>query len=66
MESVLSRTGKVLLDAKAANSLMYLPLDRILEQAGTLRGLQRDYSPGEGTRVQPQAEGDASRARQSR
>jgi membrane protease subunit HflK len=69
MESVLSRTGKVLLDAKAGNSLMYLPLDRILEQAGTMRGLnmQREYTPGEGARAQPQSDVDAnSRARQSR
>jgi hypothetical protein len=46
---------------------MYLPLDRILEQAGTLRGLQREYPPGEGARAQPQSDVDAnSRARQSR
>jgi hypothetical protein len=48
---------------------MYLPLDRILEQAGTMRGLnmQREYTPGEGARAQPQSDVDAnSRARQSR
>jgi membrane protease subunit HflK len=52
MESVLSRTGKILLDAKGSNSLMYLPLDRILDQSGTMRGL-----------TLPDAYGDRSGAR---
>lgn len=32
MENVLSRTNKVMLDAKQSNSLMYLPLDKLLKQ----------------------------------
>jgi membrane protease subunit HflK len=35
MESVLSNTNKVLLDADGNNSLMYLPLDRLLDQSRT-------------------------------
>ena len=34
MESVLSNTNKVLLDAEGGNSLMYLPLDKLLQQRG--------------------------------
>ena len=36
MEAVLSRTSKVLLDSKGSGNLMYLPLDRLLENSGTL------------------------------
>ncbi|NOY61875.1 MAG: FtsH protease activity modulator HflK [Gammaproteobacteria bacterium] len=32
MEAVLSKTSKVLMDVKGGNSLMYLPLDRLMEQ----------------------------------
>lgn len=31
MESVLSRTSKVLVDVKGTNNLLYLPLDRLLK-----------------------------------
>ena len=34
IESVLSNTNKVLLDAEGGNSLMYLPLDKLLQQRG--------------------------------
>lgn len=43
MESVLANTSKVLLDAEGSNNLMYLPLDRLLENSGATRGL----TPGE-------------------
>jgi membrane protease subunit HflK len=33
MQGVLSSTGKVLLEARGANNLMYLPLDRLMESA---------------------------------
>jgi membrane protease subunit HflK len=32
MESVLSNTAKVLLDAKGGNNLVYLPIDKLMEQ----------------------------------
>lgn len=32
MESVLSTNNKILLDAKGSNNLMYIPLDKIMEQ----------------------------------
>ena len=35
MESVMANTGKVLIDSKDSNSLMYLPLDRILQNQKT-------------------------------
>ena len=38
MENVLSKTGKVLIDSKDNNSLMYLPLDRLLENTQTHQG----------------------------
>jgi membrane protease subunit HflK len=54
MESVLSRTGKVLLDTQHGNSLMYLPLDKILEQSGTMRGITLPPAYGGNARSQPQ------------
>ncbi|MCF6354255.1 MAG: FtsH protease activity modulator HflK [Candidatus Polarisedimenticolaceae bacterium] len=35
VEEVLSRTSKVMLDVKSGNSLMYLPLDKLIKSAGT-------------------------------
>ncbi len=35
MESVLSNTTKVLLDAKGGNNVVYLPIDRLMERKGT-------------------------------
>ena len=35
METVLSRTNKVMIDVKKGNSMIYLPLDKIVRQAGT-------------------------------
>ncbi len=35
VEEVLSKTSKVMLDVKSGNSLMYLPLDKLIKSAGT-------------------------------
>lgn len=37
MESVLGRTGKVLVDSDNTNNLMYLPIDQLLKQSTTLQ-----------------------------
>ncbi|MEX2523914.1 MAG: FtsH protease activity modulator HflK [Gammaproteobacteria bacterium] len=37
IESVLSNSSKVLIDSDSNNSLMYLPIDKILEQSGRVR-----------------------------
>lgn len=34
METMLSQTSKVMLDTEGANSLMYLPLDKLIQQGG--------------------------------
>jgi membrane protease subunit HflK len=49
IESVLSNSNKVLIDSKSNNSLMYLPIDKILEQSGrSTRSYSspRDYDSG--------------------
>lgn len=45
MESVLSSSSKVLVDTKKSNSLMYLPIDKLLQQGGRSQGstLPRDF-----------------------
>ncbi len=40
MQEVLSSTSKVLLDSKGSNSMMYLPLDKILEQTNQSKGVK--------------------------
>jgi len=51
MESVLSKTSKVLVDTKGNNSLMYLPIDQLLKKQNatsspqTPKGLRSDSSP---------------------
>ena len=44
MEQVLSNTSKVLVDVPGGNSLMYLPLDKLMEHA---RSSARSNSSGE-------------------
>ncbi|MFQ5660143.1 MAG: FtsH protease activity modulator HflK [Gammaproteobacteria bacterium] len=48
MESVLSKTGKVLIDAKGNNSLIYLPIDRLIGNSNSGRSLSvpRSLNPG--------------------
>ncbi len=47
MESVLSNTSKVLIDAEGSNSLMYLPIDRLIGNAGRTQTftLPREFKP---------------------
>ena len=46
MESVLSSTNKVLLDAKGGNSLMYLPLDKLIQpRNSSSQNLSRALDP---------------------
>jgi modulator of FtsH protease HflK len=45
MEKVLGDTGKVLLDVKEGNSLMYLPLDQLMKQGGGQGKLDQGQSP---------------------
>ncbi len=53
MEKVLSKTSKLLLDTKDGNNLMYLPLDKILENANSSSEQQQiritDNSTGSST-----------------
>lgn len=45
MEKVLGETGKVLLDVKESNSLMYLPLDQLMKQGGGQGKSDQGQSP---------------------
>ncbi len=58
MEQVLSSTSKVLVDSKGSGNMMYLPLDKIMQQQGVLptTPTQRpltDYNTGSGRTTQP-------------
>ena len=64
IESVMSGTNKVLLDAEGGNSLMYLPLDKLIQPRGTSSlSLSRDSSSDGSTSGSDIAERAANRAR---
>lgn len=50
MEYVLSHSRKVVLDSKGAGNMIYLPLDKMLERGGTLRGAPIDPTGASPTR----------------
>ncbi len=54
VESVMSTSSKVLIDAKSGNSLMYLPLDKIIQQGKAPAQSQSQDEPiNAGNTVQP-------------
>ena len=64
IESVMSGTNKVLLDAEGSNSLMYLPLDKLIQPRGTSSlSLPRESSSDGSTSGSDIAERAANRAR---
>lgn len=42
MESVLSRSSKIMVDVEGGNNLMYLPLDRLNQPSPTIQGANRE------------------------
>ena len=64
IESVMSGTNKVLLDAEGSNSLLYLPLDKLIHPRGTSSlSLPRESSSDGSTSGSDIAERAANRAR---
>ena len=68
IESVLSSSGKVLMDSDNGNSLMYLPIDKLLEQRGNTAtntlSLPRQFNSDSESRIQGSAADQAgSRSR---
>jgi membrane protease subunit HflK len=45
MEQVLSNTTKIFVDQKAGNNLLYLPLDRLIQQSGAGAGPANSLQP---------------------
>lgn len=45
MERVYSNTSKVMVDVDGGNNMMYLPLDKIIQQQSTSRGSTQSYTP---------------------
>ena len=61
IESVLSNTNKVLLDTKESNNLMYIPIDRIMQDRARNEsiGIPKEYRPAES---QSNSSSDSSRS----
>jgi membrane protease subunit HflK len=66
MQSVLGSASKVLIDQKGAGSLLYLPLDKLVQQAGAAAATTGSEAPAPPPRAatpEPAVPLDASRAR---
>ena len=53
MQSVLGATSKVFVDQKAGNNLLYLPLDRLLQQSGASATADATATPRAGPAAEP-------------
>jgi membrane protease subunit HflK len=60
MQQILTNSSKVLIDQKGGNNLLYLPLDRIMQMAGT--GTEAAAKPAE---APPPAEPSTARSREA-
>ena len=64
MESVMANTSKVMVDVQGGNSLMYLPLDRLINQAGAVA--PRRQSSFGAANVEAQGGGSFDQTRRTR
>ena len=60
MEYVLSNTSKVVMSVKNGNNLMYIPLDKLMENRGSSLRLPSD---GDAVDIMPDGQGSAPRMR---
>jgi len=65
MEQVLSNTSKVMVDVKGGNNLMYLPLDRLMQEGRTMTELNANSLPAVNSEPATQREIQDRRQRQS-
>ena len=70
VEEVLGNTSKVILDVQGGNSLMYLPLDKLIQSSGGMGGSRLPLSGGSATSPQSQSadtrKREVSRGRRAR
>ena len=66
MQSVLGNTSKVLVDPKSGNNLLYLPLDKLVQQSGAPAPAAEVASPRTAAPTPPEtaAPADAARSRE--
>jgi membrane protease subunit HflK len=56
MEAVMSETGKVLVDVKAGNNLLYLPLDKMMEHQPAMQATSMNSQSGSADQPQSQSQ----------
>jgi len=47
MQEVMTASSKIMIDVEGGNNMLYVPLDKILEQSGSALGVNRPQSPQE-------------------
>lgn len=56
MQQIMSNTSKVLVDQKAGNNMLYLPLDKIVQMSAPPAAVEAPARPAEAAPATPQAE----------
>ena len=64
-ENILSSVSKIIVDQKAGNSLLYLPLDQLIKSTGTNAPLQSQSLQSLNPQVAPAEAGDTDRSREA-
>ena len=54
MEAVMSNASKVMIDVEGGNNMMYLPLDRMMQQAGAVSRLNDGMAGSDSISQRPQ------------
>jgi membrane protease subunit HflK len=65
MEAVMSETGKVLVDVKAGNNLLYLPLDKMMEHQPAMQAPSLSGQSGIADQPQSQSQQNAAPTEQA-
>jgi modulator of FtsH protease HflK len=65
VESVLSHTTKILVDVKGANNMMYLPLDKLMQQQSQSQSLPSATDAGVGASAGPRDTNDRAATRRT-
>ena len=65
MQQIMTNTSKVLVDQKGGNNLLYLPLDKLMQQTGAGTAAAADAPAGKRQRRPPPAPDSTARSREA-
>jgi membrane protease subunit HflK len=65
MQQVFANTSKVYVDTKSGSNLLYLPLDKLIQQSGDARAAAPAAAPAERVESAPAQPAEAARTRET-